>query len=306
MKRSSRRQFMGSIAGGAVAVALGHQALAETGLQLPTPGAGVPAGAKAGPLGLSSRPVGSKGSVPVSIVIQDAAVDAEVERTKIVNGQMLDPSGPWIVAWYESTGRAGETDSNNNCLMAGHVDYWDVGPAVFQSVSSLTKGASMVLAGEDGDQYTYIVEYVERIPAEPTAEKLLEITGPTDYPALTLITCGGTFDYNAGVYLERDVIRGRLQVPEGSGVAESTHEPDKTPDPDETTTSRASATVATDGLHVRSEPSTTADVVATLNRGDVVAITGEPKDADGYTWYPVRTEDGKEGWVAADFITLDQ
>ena len=69
-----------------------------------------------GPLGIN--PASDPGQIPIGIRIPDAEVDAEVERQQIVDGQMLDPTGPWVVAWYEQSARAGEI---GNFLASGHV-----------------------------------------------------------------------------------------------------------------------------------------------------------------------------------------
>lgn len=52
--------------------------------------------------------------------------------------------------------------------------------------------------------------------------------------------------------------------------------------------------ILTDGLNLRSEPSTSAGVVAVLTGGAKTALIEE-----GAGWYHVRTADGAEGWVAA-------
>jgi spore germination protein YaaH len=45
--------------------------------------------------------------------------------------------------------------------------------------------------------------------------------------------------------------------------------------------------VQVDGLKLRAGPGTSAAILDTLDSGDVVAITGGPSSADGYTWYQV-------------------
>lgn len=307
--KQTRRQMLGSLVAG-LAVAGGVATTrASSGVQLPSWAA--PGGQKAGPLGLTSgqranpdlaagaQPAGDPGQIPVSIVIPAADVDAEVERTKIVDGQMLDPSGPWIVAWYEGTALAGE---RGNSVLSGHVDYWDVGPAVFHSVARLGQGAEITLYGAEGGSYTYGVEYIERIEvASLTQEQLNRIVGPTDYGAVTLITCGGEFNYDTGEYYQRDIIRGRLlgetdqtgvtaqepvaQEPEASGLGEGRE-----------------ARVTESGINVRAEATTSSEVRGVLEAGTTVRITGVSQEADGYTWWPITTGDGVSGWVVEDFL----
>jgi len=157
---------------------------------------------------LGVNPALDPGQTPVEIRIPDAGVDAEIERQEIVDGQMLDPSGPWVVAWYEATVPAG---SLGNCVMSGHVDYWDVGPSVFHDVASVPEGARIEVAGKHGAVYTYAVTSIQRWDITTvTVDELNspDMVGPTDYAALTLITCGG--DFNGQEYTERDLIRAEL------------------------------------------------------------------------------------------------
>jgi uncharacterized protein YgiM (DUF1202 family) len=63
------------------------------------------------------------------------------------------------------------------------------------------------------------------------------------------------------------------------------------------------ATVQTDRLNLRAEASTSAGVIRTLYRGDVVWIIDGPRSANGYTWYRVDTYAGR-GWVAGEFLLM--
>lgn len=64
----------------------------------------------------------------------------------------------------------------------------------------------------------------------------------------------------------------------------------------------ATVTVTATGVNLRAQPSTSAVVVATLNAGDRLTITGAPTTADGYTWYPVKAANGAQGYVAGTFL----
>jgi hypothetical protein len=142
---------------------------------------------------------------PVAIRIAAAGVNGLVETSEIVDGELAAPSGPWVVAWYVQTARPGET---GNVVMGGHVDYWDIGPAVFAGLGRLEKGAEIDVTDAAGERYVYIVEWARDYPvAGLTPDQLREIVGPTESPSLTLITCGGEFDYGRGEYLKRLVIR---------------------------------------------------------------------------------------------------
>jgi hypothetical protein len=58
-----------------------------------------------------------------------------------------------------------------------------------------------------------------------------------------------------------------------------------------------------DGVRMRAEPSTTAEIVAELPAGTELKVTGPAGEADGFSWYPVENpETGDSGYVAADFV----
>jgi hypothetical protein len=183
-------------------------AMASSGATLPGWGTHADKNLKAGPLGINGE--GSKGEVPIAISIPDAYVDAEIEKSKIVDGRMLDPSGPWVVEWYQETGRAGDSVDYRNMVLSGHIDYWGVGPSVFQSVATLTQGASISVTGEDGTVFTYAVDTIKQVDAEPSQEQLQDIAGKSKTPILTIITCGGEFDQVKGTYPERTIVRAKL------------------------------------------------------------------------------------------------
>ena len=141
---------------------------------------------------------------PIAIRIPSIQVDAEIERRPIVNGQMTDPSGPFVVAWYGATGRLGEP--NGNVVLAGHVDYAGVGPAVFARVGELAEGDEIEVLGESVKSFRFTVVWSE-LYDEVTAP-VDDIIGPTDEQSVTLITCGGTFDAAAQRYDQRLIVRG--------------------------------------------------------------------------------------------------
>lgn len=61
---------------------------------------------------------------------------------------------------------------------------------------------------------------------------------------------------------------------------------------------RPAVVIAGDGLFIRSAPSSSAEVVASVLFDQTVTITGEAVTADGILWYPARAPDGVTGWIA--------
>jgi LPXTG-site transpeptidase (sortase) family protein len=164
-------------------------------------------GMRPGPVGLNPAQLRRRGVTPIAIKIEKAQVDAQVEPQPIQDGVMLDPSGPFVVAWYEDTGKLGQ---ETNLVFAGHLDYYDVGAAVFYNLWQLQEGDTIEIIGEGQETFTYSVEWGRNFTVDELgAETIQEIVGRTDTEAITLITCGGTFDYSIGQYLERYVVRAR-------------------------------------------------------------------------------------------------
>lgn len=165
--------------------------------EVPTSGA-----ARPGPVGLIPQVRIAYGVRPIAMRIPSIQVDTTVERRPIVDGVMADPTGPWVICWYGKTGKIGVP---GNPVFAGHVDFTGVGPAVLQRAGELVEGDSIEVTGEDVKLYRYAVEW-NRLYDVANAP-LDEIIGPTDNEAITLITCGGTFDAVAQEYLQRRIIR---------------------------------------------------------------------------------------------------
>ncbi len=163
-------------------------------------------GSRPGPMGMDPEPVRrAVGVRPVALQVEAAGISAEIEYLNIVDGIMQNPTGPFVVSWYQETAGLGAL---GNLVLAGHVDYWDVGPAVFFNVRDLVEGDPVVITGEDEEQYTYTVVWQETVEvATLTTEQIGELVGPTDDESATLITCGGEFDYTTGEYLSRTVVR---------------------------------------------------------------------------------------------------
>ena len=164
-------------------------------------------GMRPGPVGMNPAKVRTKGVTPVAMKIPNAQVDAQVEAQPIQDGVMLDPSGPFVVAWYQDTGKLGQ---EANVVFAGHLDYYNVGEAVFYHLGALNDGDPIELIGDDGETFTYAVDWARQYTIdELDSGAIQEIVGQTKDECVTLITCGGDFDYNLGQYLQRYVVRAK-------------------------------------------------------------------------------------------------
>ncbi len=137
------------------------------------------------------------------LVIQKAKVDAPVVTLSIdENGVMQSPSNAYDVAWYDFSARPG---TGSNVVFSGHVDYHDVGAAVFWNLRDLQSGDLIEVHLEDGTVYQYSVSALDCMPVAEAP--INQIVGPTQSEVVTLITCCGTFNSSTRQYDRRLVVR---------------------------------------------------------------------------------------------------
>jgi hypothetical protein len=60
---------------------------------------------------------------------------------------------------------------------------------------------------------------------------------------------------------------------------------------------------ASDGVNVRSAPTSSATRLTTLPTGTQLNLQGEQTNPDGSTWYRIRLSDGRDGWLSARYTT---
>ena len=137
------------------------------------------------------------------LVIQKAKVDAPVVTLSIdENGVMQSPGNAYDVAWYDFSARPG---TGSNVVFSGHVDYHDVGAAVFWNLRDLQPGDVVEIELADGTSYKYGVSALNCMPVADAP--ISEIVGPTQSEVVTLITCCGTFNSSTRQYDRRLVVR---------------------------------------------------------------------------------------------------
>ena len=137
------------------------------------------------------------------LVIPNAEVDAPVVTLSIdENGVMQSPGNAYDVAWYDFSAKPG---TGSNVVFSGHVDYHDVGAAVFWNLRDLQSGDLIEVRLEDGTLYHYSVSALNCMPVSEAP--INQIVGPTQSEVVTLITCCGTFDSSTRQYDRRLVVR---------------------------------------------------------------------------------------------------
>lgn len=146
------------------------------------------------------------------LVIPKIGVEAEFTHKVVpADGQMPNPNGAWDVAWYDFSGFPGmggiplTSGNGGNVVLAGHVDYINVGPAVFWDLHTLQPGDEIQIQMADGSVVKYAVEFNKVI--DPNSDDWSSIVQATADESVTLITCSGEF--SAGHYSNRQIVWGR-------------------------------------------------------------------------------------------------
>jgi LPXTG-site transpeptidase (sortase) family protein len=161
---------------------------------------------------LAARGAGEPGRGPFlgeRLVIPKIGVDAPFTVKNVGgDGRMPNPNGANDVAWYDFSqwpGMGGVPNAGGNVVVAGHVDYINVGPAVFWSLDQLVPGDRVQIVMEDGTIAEYEIVFNKHIGSDQADwEAIVAGTSPE---SITLITCSGEF--SAGHYNNRQIVWGR-------------------------------------------------------------------------------------------------
>ena len=140
---------------------------------------------------------------PQRIRVESLGIDMAIESVGLAaDGAMELPKDPSLAAWYRfgpsPASAAGAT------VIAAHVDslVYDIGP--FAQLASASAGTEIVVTTEDGQDRRYAVESVQTVTKQDVPwDSIFDRSGPG---RLTLVTCGGEFDYDARTYLSNVIV----------------------------------------------------------------------------------------------------
>jgi hypothetical protein len=140
--------------------------------------------------------------LPQRLAIPSLRVDAVVESVGVdAENRMDTPRDPRNVAWFNPGARPGQ---RGNAVVAGHVDFAGLGPAVFWEVRLLKPGAEVFVTDDAGLRWRFVVQGVESYLVEEFPGG--RVFGETDETNLNLISCIGDFDPVTQSYNQRVVI----------------------------------------------------------------------------------------------------
>jgi hypothetical protein len=140
---------------------------------------------------------------PVQLLIPLLDVHRAVEKVGVDQfGVLKLPVNSWNAGWYEWGPVPG---APGDAVIEGHAGYPGK-PMIFGRLSTLQKGARIVVVLSDGSQRLFIVVSMATVPAGSAPSGLAEFSGA---PRLTLITCTGHFDKGNYYYSERLLVETR-------------------------------------------------------------------------------------------------
>jgi hypothetical protein len=155
-------------------------------------------------------------SLPVSVDIPAIGVHSKLLHLGLTaNGAIAVPplhTRAGEAAWYKYSATPGQIGA---AIIEGHVDS-DRGPAVFFRLGALRPGNRINVRLADGITAVFRVTGVRQYAKARFPAK--KIYGPVRFAALHLITCGGTFDYATGNYLDSTVVFASLTSSRPAGA----------------------------------------------------------------------------------------
>lgn len=153
-------------------------------------------------------PAGEAPAPTGRLVISRIGVNAPLTvRAVGSDGVMRNPRGPEDVALYDFSafgGLGGWPGIGGNTVLSGHVDYVNVGPAVFWRLGDLQPGDEIELHLDDGSIIKYTVRWNRTV--DDASSDWNSIVAATSQESVTLITCTGNFDPATLSYDARRVV----------------------------------------------------------------------------------------------------
>lgn len=134
--------------------------------------------------------------------IPSIKVDAPIKYVGLTSDGVMDvPERPNEVVWFNLGPRPGE---NGSAVIAGHYDWKDNAPAVFNNLNKLRTGDKIYIEDENGATITFIVRKT-RIYSKD--EVVLDVFSSSDGKAyLNLVTCTGSWSKAEKTYSKRLVV----------------------------------------------------------------------------------------------------
>lgn len=139
---------------------------------------------------------------PTSLRIPVIGVDTDLVRLGLNDDDTVEvPSDPRRAGWFFPGTVPGQRGSS---VILGHVDS-PQGPAVFHRLSSLAQGDRILIRMSDGSRTHFTVTRVVTYPNDEFPAQRV-YAGTPRRATLSLVTCGGKYDADAGGYQANVVV----------------------------------------------------------------------------------------------------
>lgn len=140
---------------------------------------------------------------PMRIALPDLGIDMEVEAEGIdQEGAMALPKNAATAGWYRFG--PGLRESAGATVIAAHVDSPHDGIGPFSRLKDAAVGSLVNVTADDGSTVAYTVTEVRSVGK--IGAPMAEVFDRAGSPRLTLVTCGGAFDYDTGHYVDNVIV----------------------------------------------------------------------------------------------------
>lgn len=140
--------------------------------------------------------------LPKRLKIPEIGVDSVVLPVGLTSdGAMGVPEGPAEVVWFNLGPRPGE---NGSAVIAGHYDWKNNIPAVFDNLHKLRIGDKIIIENEKGLDITFVVREIRIYDKDDIATDVFSSSDGKEH--LNLITCTGIWNKAEKRFSERLVV----------------------------------------------------------------------------------------------------
>jgi sortase (surface protein transpeptidase) len=146
-------------------------------------------------------------SVPLRLDIPSVRIDTSLLRLGLNADNTLQvPWKPLLAGWYQGSPTPGELGP---AIIAGHVDSWATGPAVFYHLGQVVVGAAVLVTRADRSVAHFQVTAVTSYPKTAFPTQL--VYGDVNRAELRVITCANwnstTKEYDNNVVVFARLVR---------------------------------------------------------------------------------------------------
>ncbi len=140
---------------------------------------------------------------PVRVQVPSVGIDVSVQPVGVQpDGLMELPENVAIAGWYRYGPAPASTAGTT--VIAAHVDSLEYGLGPFSRLKGLPAGTAIVVTTADGTVHNYTIESVTNVlKTQLPLDEVFDREGPR---RITLITCGGQFDYDRLTYSDNIVV----------------------------------------------------------------------------------------------------